>query len=181
MLRSAAGAHFRLPIYKSQSWPEVQYLISENANVFVADNNVKSSADRPEITNASDSDSDSDSDSGPSSDSESSESEVDEKKGEQDGPFDPKKHEQALYENPESLPVIPYFAAEYTKNENIVIVGGETEGLSPESVSLALRRDGVRVNVPLTNGVDSLNTGTALGVVLFEIKRQFLTKLNSLK
>jgi tRNA C32,U32 (ribose-2'-O)-methylase TrmJ len=33
------------------------------------------------------------------------------------------------------------------------------------------------LNVPLSNNIESLNSGTALGIIAFEIKRQFLTKL----
>lgn len=199
VLRAAAGAHFRLPIFISQTWPEVQYLISEDANIFVADNNIKPPVEPSE-------DVASDSSSSSSSDSESSDSDAESKdeadnvvekirddfgEGSSKDPatsgsekhvksYDAIKRKRALYEDAENLPIVPYFAARYTNNESIVIVGGETEGLSPESLSLALRRDGVRVNVPLTNGVDSLNTGTALGVVLFEIKRQFISRLNNL-
>ncbi|XP_046476325.1 rRNA methyltransferase 3, mitochondrial [Neodiprion pinetum] len=200
VLRSAAGAHFRVPIYKSQTWSEVQYLISENANIFVADNNSESPVESNVDLGTSSSDSSS------SSDSDSSDSEAETDAGSKEGlkntnkdsteksPRDAKLsksdenadsneakvRKQASHNIAEKLPVIPYFGTEYTSNETIIIVGGETEGLSPESVSLATRRDGMRVNVPLTNGVDSLNTGTALGILLFEIKRQFLSRINAI-
>ncbi|XP_046740898.1 rRNA methyltransferase 3A, mitochondrial [Diprion similis] len=200
VLRSAAGAHFRLPIHKSQTWTEVQYLISENADIFVADNNSESSVDSSAVLGTSSSDSSS------SSDSDNSDSEAETDAGskevfkytDKDSTEKPsgdaklsksdeiadsnetKARKQAFHTNAETLPVIPYFGAQYTDNETIIIVGGETEGLSPECIALATRRDGMRVNVPLTNGVDSLNTGTALGILLFEIKRQFLTRINAM-
>lgn len=81
------------------------------------------------------------------------------------------------------LPVVPYYAVDYTKNQVILIIGGETEGLSRDSLSLIQNRQGVRVNIPLDNKLESLNAGMALGIVAFEVKRQFLLigqKLNQL-
>lgn len=81
-------------------------------------------------------------------------------------------------ENPEigtSLPVLPYYSVNFSDYPHIVlIIGGETEGISQDSFQLASEKNGVRLNVPLSNKVDSLNTGTALGVIAFEIKRQLL-------
>jgi hypothetical protein len=77
-----------------------------------------------------------------------------------------------------SIPVIPYFAVDYTNQSSVVLViGGETEGLSFSAFRLAHDRYGVRLNVPLSNNVESLNSGTALGIIVFEMKRQFLRKL----
>jgi len=77
-----------------------------------------------------------------------------------------------------SIPVVPYFAVDYTNQSSFVlIIGGETEGLSINAFRLARDRNGVRLNVPLSNNVESLNSGTALGIIVFEMKRQFLRKI----
>jgi hypothetical protein len=77
-----------------------------------------------------------------------------------------------------SIPVIPYFAVDFTNQSSVVLViGGETEGLTINAFRLARDRYGVRLNVPLSNNVESLNSGTALGIIVFEMKRQFLRKL----
>jgi len=77
-----------------------------------------------------------------------------------------------------SIPVVPYFAVDYTSQSSVVLViGGETEGLSINAFRLARDRYGVRLNVPLSNNIESLNSGTALGIVVFEMKRQFLKKI----
>jgi TrmH family RNA methyltransferase len=55
---------------------------------------------------------------------------------------------------------------------SVLIVGGETEGLSPEATSLAIGR----LAVPMRNQVDSLNAAMAATVVLFEAARQRRSK-----
>ncbi|XP_050308359.1 rRNA methyltransferase 3A, mitochondrial [Anthonomus grandis grandis] len=76
------------------------------------------------------------------------------------------------------LPVVPYFSVNFNSQKHIVlIIGGETEGINEQSYKLAKEFDGVRLNVPLSNGIDSLNVGTALGVIGFEIKRQLAMEL----
>lgn len=84
---------------------------------------------------------------------------------------------QKLKDLVDSIPVLPYYGVNFSESDHIVlIIGGETEGLSEDSYKLASERKGVRLNVPLSNNIDSLNSGTALGVIAFEIKRQLLTK-----
>jgi len=71
------------------------------------------------------------------------------------------------------IPVLPYFSVNFKMSKHVVlIIGGETEGISEDSYKLAEEYNGVRLNVPLSNGLDSLNTGTALGIIAFEVKRQ---------
>lgn len=72
-----------------------------------------------------------------------------------------------------SLPLLPYYSIDYNLCKHVVvIIGGETEGISADAYSFAARYQGARINVPMSNEVDSLNTGTALGIICFEIKRQ---------
>ncbi|CAG9768643.1 unnamed protein product [Ceutorhynchus assimilis] len=78
-----------------------------------------------------------------------------------------------------SIPILPYFSTDFKKpNHLVLIIGGETEGISMESYKLASKFNGARLNVPLSNGVESLNAGTALGIIVFEIKRQLMQKTN---
>ena len=51
---------------------------------------------------------------------------------------------------------------------SVLIVGGETEGLSPEALDLAAGR----LAIPMRNRVDSLNAAMAATVILFEAARQ---------
>lgn len=75
----------------------------------------------------------------------------------------------------QNLPQSLYHELDYVSLTSIVvIIGGETEGVSEEACSLALTQDGSRVYIPLSNSMESLNSGCALSVLLFEIKRQFL-------
>lgn len=81
--------------------------------------------------------------------------------------------EQNVLELVNSIPLLPYYGLDYKSCRNsLLIVGGETEGISEDSYRLASEFKGVRVNIPLNNNVESLNTGTALGIIVFEVKRQ---------
>lgn len=120
VLRSAAGAHFRMSIRKAVAWKDISERLPTNSSVFLADNGGSSSVD---------------------------------------------------------VPLVPYFAVRFGELENVtVVIGGETQGLSEEAYRLAKDRGGLRLNIPLDNGVESLNTGTALAVIVFEMKKQLLTK-----
>lgn len=45
MIRSAAGAHFRLPVYNSIEWDSMEEHLEKNSSIFVADSNAKVFAD----------------------------------------------------------------------------------------------------------------------------------------
>ncbi|CAH0701898.1 unnamed protein product [Spodoptera exigua] len=131
VIRSAAGAHFRLPIYHSIDWNEMPSHLEKNTSIFVADSNTTSTSegDGEEIEN---------------------------------------------FER-NQLPVLPYYGVEFsTLPHTTLIIGGETEGISQDSYSLATTKNGVRLNIPLQRGVDSLNTGMATAVIAFEIRKQLI-------
>ncbi|XP_038615770.1 rRNA methyltransferase 3, mitochondrial [Tachyglossus aculeatus] len=53
-----------------------------------------------------------------------------------------------------------------------VVVGGETRGVSLESLELAESTGGRRLLIPVVEGVDSLNSAMAASILLFEGRRQ---------
>ncbi|KAG4080047.1 hypothetical protein HA402_006359 [Bradysia odoriphaga] len=65
------------------------------------------------------------------------------------------------------------------QSENcVIVVGGETEGVSAEAYELMkMNRNGCCVHIPLANGVDSLNTSTALAIILFEIRKRMTERM----
>lgn len=79
-----------------------------------------------------------------------------------------------------SIPIIPYYGAKFSIRRPIVlIIGGETEGIGIEAYKFATNYDGIRLNIPLQNNIESLNVSTALGVIMFEMKKQFLENQNA--
>ncbi|XP_033220712.1 rRNA methyltransferase 3, mitochondrial isoform X2 [Belonocnema kinseyi] len=166
VLRSAAGAHFRLPIFSYKEWNEIRSLVSNDAKIVVADNKVVAEESLVD-----------------ENDSEGVEevSNIEKENRRKDGEFVNKRNKHEKVDSISEIPVVPYFSLDYTQGETVIIIGGETEGLSEETFRLVDDAQGIRVNVPLNNGVESLNSGMALGVIAFEIKRQFLIAANKVK
>lgn len=52
-----------------------------------------------------------------------------------------------------------------------VIIGGETHGISKEALMYAKQREYRIINIPVDSTANSLNVATALGIILFEIRR----------
>lgn len=74
-----------------------------------------------------------------------------------------------------TLPQCLYHNIDFTRCSSVVlIIGGETEGVSEDALALTAQRGGSRLHIPLSNSVESLNSGCALSVLLFEMKRQLL-------
>lgn len=79
----------------------------------------------------------------------------------------------------QNIPLVPYYGIHIDKNQsNTLIIGGETEGLSEDAYKFVFKHKGVRLNIPLTSGVDSLNSGVALGIILFEMRKQMLLNVS---
>ncbi|XP_045491850.1 rRNA methyltransferase 3, mitochondrial [Colias croceus] len=131
VIRSAAGAHFRQPIYTSLDWEEIPKHMVPDSSLFIADSNITTdNVETPDLTSNS------------------------------------------LLSQ---IPVLPYYGVEFSNLKHItLVIGGETEGISEESYRLATSTNGLRLNIPLQRGVDSLNTGMAAAVIAFEIRKQFI-------
>lgn len=72
---------------------------------------------------------------------------------------------------------VPYTDISLGKN-CVVVLGGETEGVSEEAYQLLnMNSNGCCVHIPLANGIDSLNTSTALAILLFEIRKQMTEEM----
>lgn len=178
VLRSAMGAHFRLPIYPSLDWDDIQRQLPNPVTVHVADNCGGSKRAGQDVENIEvqepkrqlkagdygwvstrpnrkhtryeeyDSDSDSDSD-----------AEVDEPS--------PQRVETKLYHE------------SWAQGSTALVIGGETHGLSQEAVELAEKTSGQRLFIPVVPWVDSLNSAMAASILLFEGRRQLLNLIRT--
>uniref|UniRef100_A0A8C6TJC5 Mitochondrial rRNA methyltransferase 3a n=1 Tax=Neogobius melanostomus TaxID=47308 RepID=A0A8C6TJC5_9GOBI len=82
-----------------------------------------------------------------------------------------------------SLPRVdsrPYFE-NWAENPTALVIGGETCGLSIESVQLAEKTAGKRLFIPVVPEVDSLNSAMAASILLFEGRRQLMQQLKTTK
>ncbi|ALC44766.1 CG14100 [Drosophila busckii] len=79
----------------------------------------------------------------------------------------------------ESFSSINYAELKQTGAHNILIIGGESHGVSDDAYNfMKLVGDkGKCVYIPLAMGSDSLNVTSALTLILFEIRRQLLEKI----
>lgn len=105
----------------------------------------------------------------------------------QDGGFrDYSYLEQELLEEYRSvpLPAVPYHQLELCPNQDdakasldlVVVVGGETLGVSSAAYKFAHNNLGEKVFVPLMNGIESLNAASAASVIMFEIQKKFIER-----
>lgn len=75
--------------------------------------------------------------------------------------------------------VVPYdnIPLELIEGRNIILMlGGETHGISEDARNFAYKRNSKVVHIPLDPTCDSLNTSNALAIILFELRRK-LTSL----
>ena len=75
-----------------------------------------------------------------------------------------------------NLPLRDYDRLSYQYSDSIVlVVGGETHGVSQSAYKLCASRLGTRIRIPMLPGVDSLNAAVSASVILYEIHRQIST------
>ena len=157
VLRSAMGSHFHIRIEDDVEWHDIEKHVQPDSFVIYADNKNTSDILRDDIFHASNLRS-----TGQSGVSENIESPL--KEGSHVGSSEVIK----------KLPIFPYYEVAYSQmNDMFVVIGGETEGLSPEAVEFGKSRKSLRVNIPMLNNVESLNVSSALAILTHEIKRQF--------
>ena len=166
MLRAGAGAHFRLHLISNVNWELVGNYLSQDSRVYLADNNAGSDSSPAPSRH--------DMEKIASVDASGTYTHVDEETYESYN-VDPSYLDEATVKlfSKAPLPTHWYSDVDYTHGgEVVIVVGGETEGLGAPSRKLAFERNGDRINIPMTFGVESLNSGVAASVILFEVKRQ---------
>ncbi|XP_057571904.1 rRNA methyltransferase 3, mitochondrial isoform X2 [Hippopotamus amphibius kiboko] len=72
------------------------------------------------------------------------------------------------------------YDSDWTEAPAAVVIGGETHGVSLESLQLAESTGGGRLLIPIVPGVDSLNSAMAASILLFEGKRQLRMRVEQL-
>ncbi|XP_043115109.1 rRNA methyltransferase 3A, mitochondrial [Puntigrus tetrazona] len=66
------------------------------------------------------------------------------------------------------------YCESWAQRSTALVIGGDSHGLSPEALRLAVETEGRRLFVPVAPGVESLNSAMAASVLLFEGRRQLL-------
>ncbi|KAM8977317.1 rRNA methyltransferase 3, mitochondrial [Pelodytes ibericus] len=161
VLRSGMGAHFRLPVITGLDWETVPKYLSEGTKVFVADNF------RPNDCNELEASSKKAGDYGWVSTSPRKIYGREDDYNISDSDEDTDEEE---YYIPEIK--VQSYDERWAKQPCALVIGGETHGLSLESLLLAEKSNGRRLYIPVVPGVDSLNSAMAASVLLFEGKRQ---------
>ncbi|XP_036624037.1 rRNA methyltransferase 3, mitochondrial [Trichosurus vulpecula] len=156
VLRAGMGAHFQVPIISNLEWEAVPNYLPSDTRVHVADNcGLQGHAQR----------------SGEASD--------------QGWVCDRRFQKHRKYEEVEDLEEeaelasswipeleVQSYDTAWTDAPAAVVIGGETHGVSLESLQLAESTGGRRLLIPIVPGVDSLNSAMAASILLFEGRRQ---------
>eukprot|EP00095_Tigriopus_kingsejongensis_P002595 maker-scaffold1258_size52332-snap-gene-0.9 protein:Tk02595 transcript:maker-scaffold1258_size52332-snap-gene-0.9-mRNA-1 annotation:"unnamed protein product" len=91
------------------------------------------------------------------------------------GYLDHSYNNQAILDKFQAIPIptSPYHEFQHfgPNQEIIVIIGGETHGISPQAVKFTHHYSGERLFIPLRHGINSLNVASAASVILMEIQK----------
>ena len=192
-MRASAGCHFRSHILHDVEWPTINNLLPHGSPIYLADThhsvdppsaNVEMTCPEPgrysrEILNTVTKSVDG-SETGygetPACPTEHGISQ-----GQKNHTEEPRKNQSVKTSKrilSGMLPLVNIYETYFTLEQGqecVLIIGGETEGLSKEAYKSAVERSGQRAYLPMVRGVDSLNAAMAGTAILFEIKRQLLT------
>ncbi|XP_040192717.1 rRNA methyltransferase 3, mitochondrial isoform X2 [Rana temporaria] len=162
VIRAGMGAHFRLPIINNLEWDTVGNYLSENTKVFVGDNYWKTVPHEAEFT--------------PGKAIDYGWISNDPRRI---GYIEGDDYYSSGDEGDEELQDIPrvpiqQYHEQWARGPSALVIGGETHGLSIESLLLAKNSRGRRLYIPVVPGIESLNSAMAVSILLFEGRRQLL-------
>ncbi|KAM9359055.1 rRNA methyltransferase 3A, mitochondrial [Symphorus nematophorus] len=166
VLRAAMGAHFRLPIYTSLNWDDIENHLPKPVTVHVADSSCNTSRDTQDLQV----------------------SHKPSKAGDYGWVSTRRNHRNMRYEESDSdsdsdyedeglsLPRVDtkLYHESWAQSPSALVIGGETHGLSLEAVQLAEKTAGHRLFIPVVPDVDSLNSAMAASILLFEGRKQLM-------
>nr|XP_020476362.1 rRNA methyltransferase 3, mitochondrial [Monopterus albus] len=145
VLRAAMGAHFRLPIFPSLNWDDIENHLPTPVTVHVADSSCDAGRSRETEDSQINKEKDYDS----------------EWESEDEGLSLPRVDAKRYHES-------------WAQSPTALVIGGETHGLSVEAVQLAEKTAGHRLFIPVVPDMDSLNSAMAASILLFEGRKQLL-------
>lgn len=161
VLRAGMGAHFQVPIVNNLEWETVPNHLPPDTRVYVADNCGRYA-----------------------------QAQVSNRTSDRDWACDRRflkfhKYEEEDLDSKARKDWLPKlevqsYDLDWTEAPAAVVIGGETHGVSLESLQLAERTGGKRLLIPVVPGVDSLNSAMAASILLFEGKRQLRIKVEDL-
>ncbi|KAK1331449.1 hypothetical protein QTO34_009404 [Cnephaeus nilssonii] len=160
VLRAGMGAHFQVPIINNLDWEAVPKYLPNDTRVYVADN-CGFYAQTQKSNKASDH--------GWICDQQLSKLHKYEEEEDEDLETGASKDWLPKLE-------VQSYDLDWTEAPAAVVIGGETHGLSLESLQLAESTGGKRLLIPVVPGVDSLNSAMAASILLFEGRRQLRLK-----
>lgn len=164
------GAHFRLPIYPSLGWNDIENHLPRPVTVHVADSSCGADMSRE------------------ASDSQVDVSHKPSKVGDYGWTSARPNPNNMRYEDYDSdsdsdceseglsLPQVgtKLYHESWAQSPTALVIGGETHGLSLEAVQLAEKTAGHRLFIPVVPVMDSLNSAMAASILLFEGRKQLL-------
>lgn len=165
VLRAGMGAHFQVPIINNLDWEAVPDHLPADTRVYVADNcglYVQAQAQRSNKA-----------------------SDYGWVRDHRPLKFHEYEEEEEDLESGASQDWLPElevqsYDSDWTEAPAAVVIGGETHGVSLESLQLAESTGGGRLLIPIVPGVDSLNSAMAASILLFEGKRQLRVRVERL-
>lgn len=156
-LRGGAGAQFRVPVRGPCEWSSVRSMLPEDeCFVYLAESSRANALEGRRLADGGD-------------------ARLPEEVEQEDGAADSADAAPSL-DGDEVLRV--YSDVAYARGQHsVLVIGGETEGLSVDAYRLQRRNVlGGCVQIPLAADVESLNSGAALAVILFEMRKQWLAE-----
>jgi len=162
VMRSAAGVHFKVPMVEKVDWEQIRNHIDPYPQVIICDlmqENEANISEKERLQRVYD---------------------LENTDLEEIGDDDLTKEEnKQLLESKYSQ--IPISSTPYNKfhlspgiKDVVVVVGGETEGVSNAAYKFSHQLNGTRLHIPLRNGLNSLNVVSATSVALFTIQQQLI-------
>ena len=165
VLRSAVGAHFRCHMIPDVTWDMIGNYLPEDCNVLLADNKSKHS-DFVKGTQKKN-----------VKESESEEHFEDILAHESDDDdIDSEREKRTKKRRRGRISISTVFETDFTSRESAIVIGGETQGLSPRAYNLAAEFAGSSIYIPMMSGIESINAAMATTGILFEARRQFLVE-----
>ncbi|XP_072320467.1 rRNA methyltransferase 3A, mitochondrial [Eucyclogobius newberryi] len=172
VLRAAMGGHFRLPLFSNLDWEDIENHLPKSVTVHVADNSSNRLVESAQ----------------PKAD----ELKTSQKAGDYGWVRTRSNHKHVDYdvcdsdsdgEYELSLPRVgtKLYHEHWAQSPTALVIGGETHGLSIESVQLAEKTAGHRLFIPVVPEVDSLNSAMAASILLFEGRKQLMQQLQTTK